>query len=38
MIQEIVIYILLGIALFFLFSKFWKKIKKKGACDTNCDC
>ena len=37
MFQEIITYLLLGIALVFLFQKFRPK-KKENGCDTNCDC
>jgi len=35
--QEIITYILLGIAIVFLVNKFRPKKKKKG-CDTDCGC
>lgn len=36
--QEIATYIILGIAVFYLFGKFVFKPKKKGKCKTDCDC
>ncbi|MFA5557226.1 MAG: FeoB-associated Cys-rich membrane protein [Flavobacteriaceae bacterium] len=38
MIQEIVIYIALGLAVFFLLRKFVFKRKKKNCGDGNCGC
>jgi uncharacterized membrane protein YuzA (DUF378 family) len=38
-IQEIIIYILLGLAVIFLLRKFvFKSKKKKGNCDSDCGC
>ncbi len=37
--QEILVYIALGIAIFFLVRKYiFKPKKKKGDCDTDCKC
>jgi hypothetical protein len=36
--QEILVYIALGIAIGFLIKKYFFKSKKKGNCNTNCDC
>lgn len=38
MTQEIIIYILLGAAIVYLFRKFIFKGKKKSNCDTDCGC
>ncbi|MCF6169083.1 FeoB-associated Cys-rich membrane protein [Lutibacter sp.] len=36
--QEILVYIVLGIAVVFLIKKYFFKSKKKGKCDTDCKC
>lgn len=36
--QEIAIYIILGIAIVFLVKKFFYKSKSKNGCDTDCGC
>ncbi len=38
MIQEILTYIVLGIAVGYLVKKFFFKPKVKKGCDTGCDC
>jgi len=38
MTQEIIAYIILGLAVAFLIRKFFWKKKKKGGCDTDCGC
>ena len=35
--QEILVYIALGLALGFLVKKYFFKTKKKGDCDSGCD-
>ncbi|UMB59312.1 FeoB-associated Cys-rich membrane protein [Lutibacter sp. A80] len=34
--QDILVYIALGLAIAFLVKKYFFKSKKKGGCDTNC--
>ncbi|WP_456460961.1 FeoB-associated Cys-rich membrane protein [Lutibacter sp.] len=36
--QEILVYIVLGVAVVFLIKKYFFKSKKKGKCDTDCKC
>ncbi|NNJ58878.1 MAG: FeoB-associated Cys-rich membrane protein [Lutibacter sp.] len=36
--QDILAYITLGLAIGFLVKKYFFKTKKKGKCNTNCDC
>jgi hypothetical protein len=36
--QDILVYIALAIAIGFLVKKYFFKSKKKGNCDTNCNC
>jgi len=36
--QDILVYIALGLALGFLVKKYFFKTKKKGTCNTDCDC
>lgn len=36
--QEILVYIALGIAIGFLVKKYFLKTKKKGNCDSDCGC
>ncbi len=36
--QEILVYIALGIAIGFLVKKYFFKTKKKGNCDSDCGC
>jgi len=36
--QEIIVYIILGLAVLFLLRKFIFKSKKNNGCDTGCDC
>jgi len=38
MFQEVLVYIILGFAVLFLFRKFIFKPKSKNGCDTDCDC
>jgi len=36
--QDILVYIALGLAIGFLVKKYFFKSKKKGNCNTDCDC
>jgi hypothetical protein len=36
--QEILVYIALALAIFFLIRHFFFKPKKKSGCDTDCNC
>ncbi|WP_089380302.1 FeoB-associated Cys-rich membrane protein [Lutibacter agarilyticus] len=36
--QDILVYIALGLAIAFLIKKYFFKSKKKGNCNTNCSC
>lgn len=36
--QDILAYITLGLAIAFLIKKYFFKSKKKGNCNTNCNC
>ncbi len=38
MLQEIIIYVILGLAIFYLLRKYIFKGKKKGDCDSDCSC
>ena len=38
MLQQVLVYVLLGVALLFLLRKYFFKGKKKNNCDTDCDC
>ncbi|MDY7395746.1 FeoB-associated Cys-rich membrane protein [Aureibaculum sp. 2210JD6-5] len=38
MVQSILVYIALGLALFFLIKKFFFKSKKNTGCNTDCGC